>query len=329
MPQPGYPYACARISALETGILDAASIRRMAEGSLDDAMRMLADARYGGASNVSASGAEALIASELARTAREVRALSPEPALTDLFLLENDVLNLKLLIKGRLLGAPPAEWREGGLFTKEQLTAMVTAQDYRALPPLLAQGLDKLEKRLKTRVEPQQVSVMLDQAYLAHCLAVAETDKSPFARQYFAALCDFDNVITFFRMRAMGVPREDMRDMLLPAGGIPEKTLLDGYELSFEGTSRILQESSAKSALAAGLSEMQRTGEIGALEKARDDYLLSLVKAHKHDTMTIFPVLGYLLAREREAKAIRLILTVKRNGLEDSVIAGRLRELYD
>ena len=104
MPQPSYPYACARISALEKGILDAASVRRMAEGSLEDAMRTLSDVRYGGVSDASASNAEELIAAELARVSREVREVSPEPALTDLFLLENDVLNLKLLIKGRLLG---------------------------------------------------------------------------------------------------------------------------------------------------------------------------------------------------------------------------------
>jgi vacuolar-type H+-ATPase subunit C/Vma6 len=44
--------------------------------------------------------------------------------------------------------------------------------------------------------------------------------------------------------------------------------------------------------------------------------------------MTIFPIVGYLLARDRESKAVRLILTVKRNGLDDGVITERLRELY-
>jgi hypothetical protein len=39
-------------------------------------------------------------------------------------------------------------------------------------------------------------------------------------------------------------------------------------------------------------------------------------------------VVGYYIARDREAKAIRMILTVKRNGLDDGVITERLRELY-
>ena len=70
------------------------------------------------------------------------------------------------------------------------------------------------------------------------------------------------------------------------------------------------------------------SGNIAMLEKKRDDYLLSLVNSHRHEVMTTFPIVGYYLARDREAKAVRLILTVKRNKLDDSVITERLRELY-
>ena len=84
----------------------------------------------------------------------------------------------------------------------------------------------------------------------------------------------------------------------------------------------------ARQAIATGLAEMQQTGNIGALERRRDDYLLSLVKGRKYDVLTIYPLLGYLFARDREAKAVRLILTVKRNGLDDAVIQERLCELY-
>ena len=49
MAQASYAYACARISALSKRLLDTATVWRMAEGSLDDAMRVLQDMRYGGA----------------------------------------------------------------------------------------------------------------------------------------------------------------------------------------------------------------------------------------------------------------------------------------
>ena len=36
MPQPSYAYACARISALEKSLFGRDTVRRMAEGSLED-----------------------------------------------------------------------------------------------------------------------------------------------------------------------------------------------------------------------------------------------------------------------------------------------------
>ena len=47
MPQPSYAYACARISALEKSLFGRDTVRRMAEGSLEDALRVLTDAKYG------------------------------------------------------------------------------------------------------------------------------------------------------------------------------------------------------------------------------------------------------------------------------------------
>ena len=77
-----------------------------------------------------------------------------------------------------------------------------------------------------------------------------------------------------------------------------------------------------------GLNAMQRTGNISEVEKARDNYLLSLLSSHKYESETIYPVVGYYLAKEREGRAIRLIVTGKRNGLNDSVIRERLVRLY-
>lgn len=328
MPQPSIPYACARVSALSKGLLDQQTIKRMADGSLDDAMRTLLDVRYGNLPDATSADCERMIDNTRTQTAAEIRELSPKPAITDLFLLATDIQNLKMLLKARLLGMADAQTETGGLYSREALLHAVAEQDYRDFPDPIRESLERLEQKLKVEVEPQQVSIMLDRGYLQHALAVAAREKDEFAATYFRALCDFDNLITFLRMRATGAPREDLKDVLLPVGGIRREDLMNAYELSEEALNHVIHDSTARDAIATGLAEMQQTGNIGALERQRDDYLLSLVKAHKHEVLTIYPLLGYLFAREREAKAIRLILTVKRNGLDDAVIQERLCELY-
>ena len=168
----------------------------------------------------------------------------------------------------------------------------------------------------------------LDRAYLAYAQNTARKEGDRFARTYFDALCDFDNMITFLRMRATGAPKETMKEVALPAGGIRIEDLASAYELSADSLRTVLTESPARDAIENGLAAVQTSGSVAALERERDDYLLSLVKDHKYEALTMYPVYGYYFAREREAKAIRLILTVKRNGLDDAVIQERLCELY-
>ena len=326
MAQKSYAYACARISALSRRLLDEAALKRMAEGSMGDALRILIDNRYGSLPDAGEDDGERMIERELVAMREEVRELSPEPEITDLFLLESDVMNLKTLIKARLLGQTDIAWQPGGILDREALEAAVSAQDYSLLPKDMAEELDALEKRLAVVVEPQLISIALDRAYLRHALTVTAKNKA--FHHYFKAKADFDNIITFLRVRAMGGGKGMLKDVLLVEGGIPLKAFSDGYEFTVEGYGKIVEKSVCRREIVTAMDKMYGSGSIGEVEKARDNYLMSLIAAHKHDVMSLYPVVGYILAKEREAQNVRLILTVKRNGLNDSVIAERLVKLY-
>lgn len=326
MPQLSHAYACARISALSKRLLDASTVRRMADGTYAEAVRALADLRYGGLSDTTEVDAERIIETEMTEAMEEVKALTPEPVWTDLFLLRTDVQNLKVLLKARMLGRKEDVWAYGGLYSRELLTAMVAEQKYQTLPDAIRDALNALERKLLQNVDPQRISVDLDRAYLAHCLKVSK--KHPVFSQYFRAIADFDNVLTFLRMRAMGASKNTLDDMLLPEGGIRWKSFEEAYELSNESLNRILFESVCKDALLEGLNAMQRTGNLAEIEKARANYTLSLFTERRYEIETIYPVIGYYLAKEREGRAIRLILTAKRNGLGESIIRERLVTLY-
>lgn len=326
MPQPSYAYACARLSALNKRLIEPQTIQRMLDGSASDAMRALFDVRYGNLSDATEADTERMIEREMTDAMQEVKELSPNPAITDLFLLRADVQNLKVLIKARLLNQSDAAFTPGGLFDREALTAMVKEKQYAALPEALSDALNALEKRLEVRVEPQTISIALDRAYLKHALETSQ--KHPVFSQYFRALADFDNVLTFLRLRAMGVSIDTLDDVILPEGGVKYRDLYNAYELSFDSLNKVLGESVCREALLAGLNAMQRTGSISEVEKARDNYLVSLLSEHKYESETIYPIVGYYLAKEREGRAVRLIVTGKRNGISDSVIRERLVKLY-
>ena len=163
---------------------------------------------------------------------------------------------------------------------------------------------------------------------MAAAYALRTAKKDAVLSQYFSAMADFDNILTFLRVRAMGGSKEMLDDLLLPETGIKKQQLMETFDWSFEQLNKILDASVCREAMVKGLNAMQRTGNIGEVEKARDNYLLSLLSVHKYETSSIYPVIGYYLAKEREGRAIRLIITAKRNKLPDSVISERLVTLY-
>ena len=52
------------------------------------------------------------------------------------------------------------------------------------------------------------------------------------------------------------------------------------------------------------------------------------IKDAKYKTLTPEPVMAFILAKETEAKCIRIILTCKLHNIEPSIIKERMRESY-
>ena len=65
-----------------------------------------------------------------------------------------------------------------------------------------------------------------------------------------------------------------------------------------------------------------------AFEKYCDDLLTDKMKSQKWEPFTIGPLIAYIIARENEIKAVRIILSAKLNSLDNEIVKERLREMY-
>ncbi|MDL2235817.1 V-type ATPase subunit [Christensenellaceae bacterium OttesenSCG-928-L17] len=329
MPQSSYAYAVARVRSLEKGLIGRDRLQRLSEGTLEDVVRMLVEAGYGDLPEATAADCETMIAKELEKAALVLQEVTPKPQVTDLFLLKGDIHNLKVLLKARLLDNKEEPFLlAGGLYETEKLAAAVRDHNYIDLPPVIKDALNELEKELQNKEDPQQISIALDRAYLLHAKSVLKKEPDSFAAKYFDALADFNNILTMLRVRAIGAQKDTLEQALLPAGNLSHSSILNAFEQPVEGMAKFIATGPIGPAVATGLEAVVQTGQNSAMEKARDDYLIQLIKKDKYDVMTLQPILGYYLAREQEAKCVRLIVTAKRNGLPEQVIAERLREVY-
>jgi len=324
MPQDSAIYGVARIRCHEKDLIGREKLSRMAEGTLEEAMRALHDMGYGSMPDAGPEQAEDMISAELKAAYALVREVTFDQPLTDLFLMKADVNNLKLLLKLRLTGSQeePA-LMEGGCYSPETLTRMVQEGSYKELPEEFKAALAALEQGFQSGVDPARISIELDKAYLAHAL-----NRGGEAAPYFRAQADFGNILTMLRIRANGAGAAKLREALLPEGDVPHSRLIQALDAPADGLGKLIATGPARERILKGLEQYLKNGSIAALERERDNYIISLASEGKYRDESMGPVLGYLLAREQEAKCVRLIITAKRNGLAEEVITERLRELY-
>lgn len=321
-------YAVGRIRALEKTLIGREKLSRLMEGSADDAVRFLSEAGYG-SSGEGARDCEQMIANELADAAKLLNEITPDKQLTDLYLMQADMQNVKMLIKLRLQGQTESPaWAVGGIIPKDKLTAAVAAAEYSVFPPVIADALSKLEKELAAGVDPQKLSVAVDRAYIEYVFEALKKHPDEVATAYFKGYADFSNILAMLRMKAMKAEKADVAKVLLPAGDIPHQKLIEVYDLPMENMVKTLALGKAKDDIAGALEEAAKSNRPAVIERFRDDYQIRLVKKHKSENDSVYPVLGYYLAKVQEARNIRLIVTARRNGLSGQVIEERLRELY-
>ena len=106
----------------------------------------------------------------------------------------------------------------------------------------------------------------------------------------------------------------------MPGGELSTETLLRAYKS--DSVAAVLKETA--------YGKLCESMELGftAFEKVCDDYLTEYVKEAKYKTLTPEPVAAYILAKETEAKCVRIIMTCKLHQIDAETIKERVREAY-
>lgn len=328
MPQISRYYAAGRIRALEKTLLTPAALERLASaGSVAEVARVLSEVGWGDSQNQ--PGVERL-ADEHVRTACSlVREITPDPGVTDLFLVKYDILNLKALLKARLLGEESPALSENGTMEPERLRAAVAEANYAYLPALYQAALKEIESGIAVDQDAFRIDARLDIllfGLIADGLEAAK-DCPLTIRAYFTARADAANMLIALRTGAMGRDADFAKSLFVPGGKLSPSAL----EPCVSEPTRLLAAARHQpffEAVRLGLERYEAGEGLAPLEKLLEDHQLSLLKPHRYALDSIVPLVGYLLAREREASAVRLIVTAKAAKVPEGALSTRMRRLY-
>ncbi|MGI6688547.1 MAG: V-type ATPase subunit [Christensenellales bacterium] len=325
MPQPSIAYAVGRVRTLAKKPLAGAQLERLlAASSYQEALHILSEMGW---TDLEDKGVEAVSVSLLEKTCKLIRDISPEPELTNSFMLRHDAQNLKALFKARILDVSPEALSNCGTLPVSLLSHAVAERAYARLPKPFARAMDELEKLTAMRVNPMMIDVRIDQALFELVDQNMVKVKSKAAREYFRAKADFVNTLTYLRMRETTDMGDISLETLMVPGGRLGKWDWRRLAESPERLPYLLNRygSGVQNALIKAMADAKA---LPSLEKAADDYLLDLFRPYRNEPFSIEVLVGHLLALERETAAVRLILAGKLNGFEPELIKERLREAY-
>ena len=322
-----YLYLTSALRAKEPKMLTKDKMDRMLDApTFDDAAKMLMDCGYADMSGMSASSVEKTLGSYRAEAFEEIRQLIPERSIVDAFCLKYDYHNAKVLIKAESANVDGKYLlSDSGMVPIETLIEAYHAEDYDALPKMLAKALEEARGVIKRTENAQLADFVLDRAYFEEMKETAENLYSPFLKDYVNLAIDGANLRAAVRTIRMGRNIDFLHGALISGGNVDSQQLAEAA-YSDEGFALLFAESPYREAALLG-AEAVKGGRLTEFEKSCDNALAAYFGEAKQISFGAQPVIAYIAALENEIMAARMILSGKLSGVNPSLIQERLRDV--
>lgn len=312
-----YPFAVGRITGLSAHLLDEKMWNRLIEANEKDALRILIESGYG-TNAKEKTEIEALVDAEVSDAYQIAKEIAPEPELINLFLLPEDAHNLKILLKGLHQRIDTKNLlHSGGSIPIDQLLKAFETDGGGDLPNPIKKAIEALIGE----EDPMMISAGVDRAIFAYIQNVLASQKKNYAlvKDYFSLKIDCNNMLAIVRGNALKWDARKVQKMMIQSDTSDLETLLPAVGLPNDQLPKVLAKGSHRDALRKMFDKYAQDGNIGQLEQAMDQLTFSVIKESRNDSFGIGPIVHYLLRRENEAKALRVLFAQKRAGMLSSM----------
>ncbi len=316
---------------METRLLDRQWTERLLSESAEGALKALGDSAFQDAVSDVAhpDDIEKGLVLAMTETLTTVAEISPEPGLIDLFRLRADYANAKALVKATVLKMDEGEFGTtdgAGTLPLATLEAAIRDKDMMQMPGFLVEAVRDAEEAYRDEGLLASIDRVLDNALWARSLSVAREYNNAFLVDYFQREIDLTNIRTFVRMKVAGRDVSDFQTAFIVGGTID----LASFKTLFGETMDMFARS----------LEFGRYGDVAEavrewssdraymLELACDNVLLKTAEQAKTIPYGIEPLVAFILMRTIEIKLVRAAFVAKLDGVERSVVEGRLRSTH-
>ncbi len=311
----------ATLRAKEAKMLTKEKLERLlTEPSFTETARMLVDNGYPDMSGMNSQEINAVLEKHRNAQVEEVAGAVKDQTVVDVFRLKYEYHNVKTLVKSngeleknkRLLST-------SGRTELDKLIEAYETADYDGLNETVAAAMEEAKVVLARTGNPQLADFILDKAYFAELLDIADSTKNKFIKGYVQTLIDSANMRSALRAILIGKKDEILSQALAKGGSIDVDAILMGIDTREDLAKAYASTSFAKAAEAENITKFELEADNAVLAYLADSMYVSFGPE---------VVLSYLAAIENEIMAIRIILTGKLMGIDTQLLRERLRDSY-
>ena len=324
-----YGQSVVTIRVLEKRLLTKNRIERMIESeTCEEVLKLLSETEY--SQNMTdirnSRDYEKILKRETERVFSLVRNMSKNKEVVDILSLKYDYHNLKVLIKSKVFEKDNTNllMNAGTIdITKFKTKSETQSLD---LPEEILEAIAEIKK--EENLTPQKIDIIVEKYYFKNLVNLSKKIDVKVITDYVKGLIDFQNIITLFRVQKQKRDAKFLDSVIFDGGTISKDKIVASLNDSSETILNKFKKEKLGPYLVKGVEVFNETKRLSEFEKISDNYLMELNKESKYIVFGPEPLFTYLVAKEREINAIRLIMVSKINNISSEKIRERLRDTY-
>jgi V/A-type H+/Na+-transporting ATPase subunit C len=323
-----FAQSIARIRFLETKLIEKSKLEGLVEAKdFEDALKMLQDSRY--SEYVEMASYEEGLKIALEDLYKDMYKTTPVKEVLDILAIRYDAHNIKSLIKGKFLDKDMTSILiNAGTIPEDKLSIMIKEENFRDVPKTLRASIEKSLEDYKNAQDPQNIDITIDKGIYAYALEIAKESKIGYLEEIVKLMIDIVNLKSFVRIKLQDKEKDFLQRVFIHGGHIDIDKFVNNFNDSLESFANKIMHTDHFKWVGEGISDYIKNGDLGGIERNGDNFILNYLKKAKLVSFGPEPIVAYVIARENEIKALRIILTGKKNEVQPDIIRERLRDVY-
>jgi len=242
--------------------------------------------------------------------------------LVQLMRAREDFSNMRLAIR-RLVTEKPLglDYSNEGAVPAAEFEDILQQENYERLPDYLQDTVEAAVLGYYENKDIRRIDYNIDRMHYQWRIQRAEELGCIFCVSFGRVHVDLYNIKTMLRLK---MAERDEKDFFFSGGFVDIDKFVQGLAMPYESISGLFFATPYYEIIEEGVRYLKQEQSFLKIEQLCDDYMMGFLKTTKEIAAGPQPVVAYFLMKEAEIRAVRMVLTGKKNGLTSKLILDRL-----